>query len=242
MLFEDVRVGQILVDKDGNQFEVMEIDRMDDDLPVCLKLVKHIATFAVPGNEFEVMEPGQGFLDSEFWIDRELAPAQKEEFSVACIDVESLSLFVGEPKSPKTVTEVIKNVKHASLKASADEDNRNFKQSKACAEEEELRNIVHDMFVLPTPKEAKPVAPVNAKRPSIEEIREITAQAENADLDKALDEIYPKILEAAELGEHTVVLENDMVDSLKLQVYCYLSDAGFMVRELFMGDSFEIKW
>nr|DAX96180.1 MAG TPA: hypothetical protein [Bacteriophage sp.] len=92
------------------------------------------------------------------------------------------------------------------------------------------------------PKEAKPVAPVNAKRPSIEEIREITAQAENADLDKALDEIYPKILEAAERGEHTVVLENDMVDSLKLQVYGYLSDAGFMVRELFMGDSFEIKW
>lgn len=92
------------------------------------------------------------------------------------------------------------------------------------------------------PKEAKPVVPVNAKRPSIEDIREITAQAENADLDKALDEIYPKILEAAERGEHTVVLENDMVDSLKLQVYGYLSDAGFMVRELFMGDSFEIKW
>ncbi len=92
------------------------------------------------------------------------------------------------------------------------------------------------------PKEAKPVAPVNAKRPSIEEIREITAKAENADLEKALDEIYPKILEAAERGEHTVVLENDMVDSLKLQVYGYLSDAGFMVRELFMGDSFEIKW
>lgn len=95
----------------------------------------------------------------------------------------------------------------------------------------------------PRPDEI-PVAPKEAKRkrPSIEEIRELTAQAENADLDKALDEIYPKILEAAERGEHTVVLENDMVDSLKLQVYGYLSDAGFMVRELFMGDSFEIKW
>lgn len=80
MNFEEVRVGQILVDRDGNQFEVIEIDRMDDDLPVCLKLVKHTATFAVPGNEFEVMEPGQGFLDSEFWIDRELLSAQKEEF------------------------------------------------------------------------------------------------------------------------------------------------------------------
>ena len=91
------------------------------------------------------------------------------------------------------------------------------------------------------PREAIP-AKLESKRPSIEEIREITAKAENADLEKALDEIYPKILEAAERGEHIVVLENDMVDSLKLQVYGYLSDAGFMVRELFMGDSFEIKW
>lgn len=86
-----------------------------------------------------------------------------------------------------------------------------------------------------------PQAP-SVPRYSIDEIREITAKAENADLEKALDEIYPKILEAAERGDHIVVLENDMVDSLKLQVYDYLSDAGFMVRELFMGDSFEIKW
>ena len=191
MNFEDVRVGQILVDKDGNKFEVMEIDRMDDDLPVCLKLVKHIATFAVPGNEFEVMEPGQGFLDSEFWVDRELAPAQKEEFSVACIDVESLSLFVGEPKSPKTVTEVIKNVKHASLKASADEDNRNFKQSKACAEEEELRNIVHDMFVLPTP----------------EEMRQLVMQHQ-------LDDVSQVIRDAAKRGETSVNLPEDKVDGI----------------------------
>lgn len=191
MNFEDVRVGQILVDKDGNQFEVMEIDRMDDDLPVCLKLVKHIATFAVPGNEFEVMEPGQGFLDSEFWVDRELAPARKEEFSVACIDVESLSLFVGEPKSPKTTDEVIKNVKLASLKASADEDNRNFKQSKACAEEEELRNIVHDMFVLPTP----------------EEMRQLVMQHQ-------LDDVSQVIRDAAKRGETSVNLPEDKVDGV----------------------------
>ena len=190
MNFEEVRVGQILVDKDGNQFEVMEIDRMDDDLPVCLKLVKHIATFAVPGNEFEVMEPGQGFLDSEFWVDRELAPAQKEEFSVACIDVESLSLFVGEPKSPKTADEVIKNVKHASLKASAD-DSRNFKQSKACAEEEELRNIVHDMFVLPTPGE----------------MRQLVMQHQ-------LDDVSQVIRDAAKRGETSVNLPEDKVDGI----------------------------
>lgn len=191
MNFEDVRVGQILVDKDGNQFEVMEIDRMDDDLPVCLKLVKHIATFAVPGNEFEVMEPGQGFLDSEFWVDRELAPAQKEEFSVACIDVESLSLFVGEPKSPKHTDEVIKNVKHASLKASADEDNRNFKQTKACQEAEELYAIVHDMFVLPTP----------------EEMRQLVMQHQ-------IDDVSQVIRDAAKRGETSVNLPEDKVDGI----------------------------
>lgn len=191
MNFEDVRVGQILVDKDGNQFEVMEIDRMDDDLPVCLKLVKHIATFAVPGNEFEVMGPGQGFLDSEFWVDRELLSHQKEEFSVPCIDVESLILFVGEPKSPKTTDEVIKNVKLASLKASADEDNRNFKQSKACAEEEELRNIVHDMFVLPTP----------------EEMRQLVMQHQ-------LDDVSQVIRDAAKRGETSVNLPEDQVDGI----------------------------
>lgn len=200
MNFEEVRVGQILVDKDGNQFEVMEIDRMDDDLPVCLKLVKHIATFAVPGNEFEVMGPGQGFLDSEFWVDRELAPAQKEEFSVACIDVESLSLFVGEPKSPKHTDEVIKNAKLASLKASdprtqgdskQTSQDRNFKQSKACAEEEELRNIVHDMFVLPTP----------------EEMRQLVMQHQ-------LDDVSQVIRDAAKRGETSVNLPEDQVDGI----------------------------
>lgn len=197
MNFEDVRVGQILVDRDGNQFEVMEIDRMDDDLPVCLKLVKHISAFAVPGNEFEVMELGQGFLDSEFWIDRVLLSSQKEEFSVACIDVKSLSLFVGEPKSPKTSDEVIKNIKHASLKASDprtqgdSNHDRNFKQSKACAEAEELEDIVHDMFVLPTPAE----------------MRQLVLQHQ-------LDDISQVIRDAAKRGETSVNLPEDQVDGV----------------------------
>ena len=54
--------------------------------------------------------------------------------------------------------------------------------------------------------------------------------------------IKEQIQEAVNRGEHIIVLENDMTNSLKLQVYGYLSDAGFKVRELFMGDSFEIKW
>lgn len=197
MNFEDVRVGQILVDRDGNQFEVMEIDRMDDDLPVCLKLVKHISAFAVPGNEFEVMEPGQGFLDSEFWIDRELLSSQKEEFSVPCIDVKSLSLFVGDPKSPKSVDEVINKVKHASLKASDprtqgdSNQDRNFKQSKACAEAEELENIVHDMFVLPTP----------------ESMRQLVIQHQ-------IDGVAQVIRDAAKRGETSVNLPEDQVDGV----------------------------
>ena len=194
MNFEDIRVGQILVDRDGNQFEVMEIDRMNDDLPVCLKLVKHVSAFEVPGNEFEVMEPGQGFLDSEFWIDRELLSSQKEEFNVPCIDAKSLSLFVG---TPKTSEEVIKNVKLASLKASdprtqGDSNNdRNFKQSKACAEAEELEDIVHDMFVLPTP----------------EEMRQLVMQHQ-------IDGISQVIRDAAKRGEASVNLPEDQVDGV----------------------------
>lgn len=197
MNFEDVRVGQILVDRDSNQFEVMEIDRMDDDLPVCLKLVKHVNAFAVPGNEFEVMEPGQGFLDSEFWIERKLSEEAKEEFSVACIDVKSLSLFVGEPKSPKTAEEVIKNVKLASLKASDprtqgdSNQDRNFKQSKACAEAEELEDIVYDMFVLPTP----------------EEMRQLVMQHQ-------IDDISQVIRDAAKRGETSVNLPEAQVDGV----------------------------
>ena len=190
MNFEDVRVGQILVDKDGNEFEVMEIDRMDDDLPVCLKLVKHVSAFAVPGNEFEVMEPGQGFLDSEFWIDRELLSSQKEEFSVACVDVASLELFVGVPKSLKSVDEAIDKVKLAGLKVST-EDTRNFKQSKACAEAEELEDIVHDMFVLPTP----------------ESMRQLVMQHQ-------LDDISQVIRDAAKRGETSVNLPEDQVDGI----------------------------
>lgn len=97
------------------------------------------------------------------------------------------------------------------------------------------------------PKEAKPVAPVNAKRPSIEEIREITAQAENADLDKVLDEMYPKILEAAERGEHTVsfnTLDSEMSElamfSPKYRIFEYFSAEGYKVLE--RGGEFEIKW
>lgn len=200
MNFEDVRVGQILVDRDGNQFEVMEIDRMDDDLPVCLCLVKHVKAFGVPENEFEVMEPGQGFEDTEFWVERKLSEEAKEDFEVPCIDVESLRVLGTEAEqrsSGRSVDEVIKNVKHASLKASDprtqgdSNQDRNFKQSKACAEEEELRNIVHDMFVLPTP----------------EEMRQLVMQHQ-------LDDVSQVIRDAAKRGETSVNLPEDKVDGI----------------------------
>ena len=200
MNFEDVRVGQILVDRDGNEFEVMEIDRMDDDLPVCLCLVKHVKAFGVPENEFEVMEPGQGFEDTEFWIERKLSEEAKEDFEVPCIDVESLRVLGTEAEqksSGRSVDEVIKNVKYASLKASDprtqgdSNHDRNFKQSKACAEEEELRNIVHDMFVLPTP----------------EEMRQLVMQHQ-------LDDVSQVIRDAAKRGESSVNLPEDKVDGI----------------------------
>lgn len=147
MLFEDVRVGQILVDQDGNQFEVLEVDRMDDELPVCLKLVKHVATFAVPENEFEVMEPGQGFADTDFWIECKISKDQKDNFNVPCIDVESLRVLgtqgteVDQKPSGRETNEVA--------------DNRSHLQTKAVEEAEELYDIVHDMFVLPKPEEMR---------------------------------------------------------------------------------------
>ena len=84
-------------------------------------------------------------------------------------------------------------------------------------------------------------------RPSITEIREIAAKAENADLDKVLDVIYPKILEAAERGEHTVsfdMKESEMRElamfSPKYKLFEYFSNEGYTVLE--HGGKFEIKW
>ena len=99
--------------------------------------------------------------------------------------------------SGRSVDEVIKNVKHASLKASDprtqgdSNQDRNFKQSKACAEEEELRNIVHDMFVLPTP----------------EEMRQLVMQHQ-------LDDVSQVIRDAAKRGETSVNLPEDKVDGI----------------------------
>lgn len=200
MNFEDVRVGQILVDRSGNQFEVLEIDRMDDVLPVCLKIVKHYGAFAVPRNDFEILEPGQGFSDHEFWIERELSQEDKDDFEVPCIDVASLRVLGTEAEqksSGRSVDEVIKNVKHASLKASDprtqgdSNHDRNFKQTKACQEAEELYAIVHDMFVLPTP----------------EEMRQLVMQHQ-------LDDVSQVIRDAAKRGETSVNLPEDKVDGI----------------------------
>ena len=108
--------------------------------------------------------------------------------------MKSLSLFVG---APKTSEEVIKNVKLASLKASDprtqgdSNQDRNFKQSKACAEAEVLRNIVHDMFVLPTP----------------ESMCQLVMQHQ-------LDDVFQVIRDAAKRGEASVNLPEDQVDGV----------------------------
>lgn len=90
--------------------------------------------------------------------------------------MESLELFVG---APKTADEVIKN------------HDRNFKQSKACAEAEELEDIVHDMFVLPTPEEMRQLA-----------------------LQHQIDGVSQVIRDAAKRGETSVNLPGDKVDGV----------------------------
>lgn len=187
MNFEDVRVGQILVDRDGNQFEVMEIDRMDDDLPVCLKLVKHVSWFAVPGNEFEVMEPGQGFLDSEFWIDRKLSEEAKEDFEVPCVDLHSLKIF----KDVEVPNELDYYDAHDEPKEVPAAPDRSYLQTKACQEAEELYAIVHDMFVLPKP----------------EEMRQLVKQHQ-------LDDVFQVIRDAAKRGEQEVNLPQGDIDGI----------------------------
>ena len=184
MLFEDVRVGQILVDRDGNEFEVMEIDRMDDELPVCLKLVNHVATFGVPDNEFEVMEPGQGFEDTEFWIERKLSKEDKADFNIPCVDLHALKIFK-DVEVPNELDEP------DNQDAPKEAPGRRHLQTKAVEEAEELYNIVHDMFVLPKP----------------EEMRQLVKQHQ-------LDDVFQVIRDAAKRGEQEVNLPQGDIDGI----------------------------
>lgn len=89
-----------------------------------------------------------------------------------------------------------------------------------------------------TTPEVVPVAP-SAPILSIDEIREITANAEQTETSKLLDVAYNSILEAASKGirEVPVTKTNTVADSKVIE---YFRSEGFKVND-FMT-SFEIKW
>ncbi len=88
---------------------------------------------------------------------------------------------------------------------------------------------------------AKPAAPVVPKAPrySIDEIREIAANAEQTEISKLLDTAYNSILEAARKGTRNVsVTKTDTpVDQKVIE---YFRSEGFGVEEFMVN--FEVKW
>ncbi len=177
----DVELGQKLTDKSGNIFEVVYIDRPDDKLPVCIEVVKHVKDFGVPGNDYKVFEVDDDHVGSEFWIAVKLTKQAKEGFAVPCVDLHSLKIYDDPETGEATATSNNTGGIH----------NRNYLQTKACQEEEELRDIVHDMFVLPTP----------------EEMRRLVKQHQ-------LDDVFQVIRDAAKRGEQEVNLPQGDVDGI----------------------------
>ena len=83
------------------------------------------------------------------------------------------------------------------------------------------------------PKEAK------RKRPSIEEIRELTEASSGQALDKRLDEIYALIHENAKRGEHAASFTKTN-EALSRKVVEHFRSEGFTVNDFEI--SVEIKW
>ena len=83
MKLEDIEVGQIVVDKFGNEY-VVEIVNYDDWMPVYLRLTKFVKRVVVQkhGLMFEC-------VDDYFWIYKSKKVAKKDG-TENCITVESL--------------------------------------------------------------------------------------------------------------------------------------------------------
>lgn len=194
MKLVDVAFGQKLTDKAGNIFEVVDIDRMDDDLPVCIEIVKQISDFAVPNNEEEIFKVGESNIGTEVWIEERLSKKDTEDFNIPCIDLHSLKIFndvevpneLDEPNAPEA-----KEAKTSEVSKPATADNRSHLQTKAVEEAEELYDIVHDMFVLPKP----------------EEMRLLVKQHQ-------LDDVFQVIRDAARRGETEVNLPQGDIDGI----------------------------
>lgn len=90
-------------------------------------------------------------------------------------------------------------------------------------------------------KDVIPAAPKEAKRkrPSIEEIRELTEASSSQALDQRLDEIYALIHENAKRGERVVYFAKTN-EALSRKVVEYFRSEGFTVNDFEI--SIEIKW
>lgn len=86
---------------------------------------------------------------------------------------------------------------------------------------------------IPAPKEAK------RKRPSIEEIRELTEASSSQALDKRLDEIYALIQENAKRGDNVAHFTKTK-EALSRKVVEHFRSEGFTVNDFEI--SVEIKW
>lgn len=188
MKLVDVFEGQILTDADGNLFEVLEVDRVDDELPVCVKLIEQVSDFAVPDNEYEVFTFGDGFVGEHFWIDQKLSKEDKADFNIPCVDLHALKIFK-DVEVPNELDEP--DNQDAPKEAPKEAPNRSHLQTKACQEAEELYSIVHDMFVLPKP----------------EEMRQLVKQHQ-------LDDVFQVIRDAAKRGEQEVNLPQGDIDGI----------------------------
>lgn len=187
MKLVDVFEGQILTDADGNLFEVLEVDRVDDELPVCVKLIEQVSDFAVPDNVYEVFTFGDGFVGEHFWIDRKLSKEDKADFNIPCVDLHALKIF----KDVEVPNELDEPDNQDAPKEAPEAPDRRHLQTKAVEEAEELYNIVHDMFVLPKP----------------EEMRLLVKQHQ-------LDDVFQVIRDAARRGEQEVNLPQGDIDGI----------------------------
>ena len=226
--YEDVpnfTEGDIVEDRFGNKYEVTgKVDRSTDDtnfMTYCVKLIEFSGDFVQlnAGGSWTFDEKGD-----EFFIYN-----TQNEAVLSNDYTGSFQLFASELQLAELVE--------------LEEDNATKATSKIMKPLKPLK----PMKPARTARTVKPSKPAKPSRPSITEIREITAKAENADLDKVLDVIYPKILEAAERGEHTIsfdMKESEMRElamfSPKYKIFEYFSNEGYTVLE--HGGEFEIKW
>lgn len=87
MKLKDIKVGQVVVDKHGNEYEVKEITK-NDRMPVYLQCIKFVQRILVQRfGMIEFYKEGQSFF-----IYKSNKIARNEGHNIKCITVKSLKL------------------------------------------------------------------------------------------------------------------------------------------------------